>query len=73
MFISIVNKFVYLGSYLTRDCRDDMDVKERVYAAGGAFRNLRDCLFSFPKKCPDANFTLDLFSRYYYMTLNDEV
>ena len=54
-FIPIVNKFVYLGSYLTRDCRDDMDVKERIYAAGGAFRNLRDCLFSFPKKCPDAN------------------
>ena len=33
-FIPIVNKFVYLGSYLTRDCRDDMDVKERIYAAG---------------------------------------
>ena len=53
-FIPIVNKFVYLGSYLTRDCRDDMDVKERIYAAGGAFGNLRDCLFSFPKISPDA-------------------
>ena len=26
-FIPIVNKFVYLGSYLTRDCRDNTDVK----------------------------------------------
>ena len=31
-----------------------MDVKERIYVAGGAFGNLRDCLFSFPKISPDA-------------------
>ena len=53
-FIPIVDKFVYLGSYLTRDCSDDMDVKERIDAAGGAFGNLRDSLFSSPKISPDA-------------------
>ena len=53
-FIPIVNKFIYLRLYLTRDCRDDMDVKERIYVDGGAFGNLRDCLFSFPKISPDA-------------------
>ena len=45
-FIPIVAVFCYLGSLLTRDCRDDADVAKRIEAAGGAFGALRKCIFS---------------------------
>ena len=48
-FIPIVALFCYLGSLLTRDCRDDADVEKRIEAAGGAFGALRKCLFSSTK------------------------
>ena len=37
-FMQVVAIFCYLGSMLTRDCRDDTDVARRIEAGGGAFR-----------------------------------
>ena len=45
-YIPVVDKFKYLGSILTRDCRDDADVEARIDAASHAFGALRLCLFS---------------------------
>ena len=45
-YIPIVDIFKYLGSLLTRDCRDDADVEARINAASHAFGALRQCLFS---------------------------
>ena len=53
-FIPIVDKFVYLGTTLTRNCRDDEDVKARIKKAGNAFGALRKCLFSNPSISLDA-------------------
>ena len=47
-FMPVVAKFPYLGSALTRDCRDDVDVAKRIEAAGGAFGALRKCIFTSP-------------------------
>ena len=47
-FMPVVAKFPYLGSTLTRDCRDDADVAKRIEAAGGAFGALRKCIFASP-------------------------
>ena len=49
VFIPIVNKFRYLGSWLTRDCRDSIDVCERVDSASSAFGALRKSIFSSVK------------------------
>ena len=48
-FMQVVAIFCYLGSMLTRDCRDDTDVARRIKAAGGAFGALRKCIFSSTK------------------------
>ena len=45
-FMPVVDKFRYLGSWLTRHCRDDNDVVARIKAAGSAFGALRKCVFS---------------------------
>ena len=46
VYIPVVDKTVYLGSVITRDCSDSLDVDARVKAAGNAFGALRHCLFS---------------------------
>ena len=46
IFMPVVDKFRYLGSWLTRNCRDDYDVVARIEAAGNAFGALRKCVFS---------------------------
>jgi len=45
-FFPVVEKFFYLGTYITRDCRDSHDVTNRIRKAGNAFRALRSSLFS---------------------------
>ena len=45
-YIPVVSVFKYLGSMLTRDCRDSADVDARVKSAGAAFGALRKCIFS---------------------------
>lgn len=54
-YMPIVELFGYLGSILTRDCKDTADVESRINAASHAFGALRQCLFtateiSFPVK-----------------------
>ena len=36
----------YVGSMLTSDCRDTLDVESRIKAASNAFGALRNCLFT---------------------------
>ena len=45
-FIPIVFMFVYLGTILSHDCTDKLDVENRIDKAGSAFGALRDCLFA---------------------------
>ena len=47
LFIPIVAEFVYLGSTISRDCTDevDVDVDARIDAAGNAFGALREKIF----------------------------
>ena len=40
-YIPVVDKFCYLGSWLARDARDEIDVVKRVAKAGNAFGALR--------------------------------
>ena len=47
-FMPVVAEFPYLGSFLTRDCKDDRDVINRIEAAGAAFGALRQSVFSSP-------------------------
>lgn len=42
----VADKFRYLGTMLTRDCRDDLDVSTRIKFSANAFGALRKCLFS---------------------------
>ena len=44
--IPIVDRFCYLGSVLTRDCKDTSDVETRIKTASHAFGALRNCLFA---------------------------
>jgi hypothetical protein len=44
--IPVVEHFKYLGSYLSRNCRDDHDVHSRIISAGNAFGSLRKSIFS---------------------------
>ena len=46
LFIPIVAMFVYLGSILSRDCSDELDVDARIKKAGNAFGALRPRLFA---------------------------
>ena len=43
--IPVVDKAKYLGSIVSRDCTDDVDVSARILAASKAFGALGDCLF----------------------------
>ena len=45
-FLPIVDHFCYLGSILSRDCKDDADVSNRIRKAGNAFGALRKCIFA---------------------------
>ena len=53
-YMPVVELFKYLGSILSRDCRDDLDVEARIEAASAAFGALRQCLFSSANICLDA-------------------
>lgn len=44
--LPVVDHFKYLGSFLSRDCKDNYDVDSRIQSAGKAFGALRKCLFS---------------------------
>ena len=46
IFITIVFMFVYLGSTLSHDCSDKLDVENRIDKAGQAFGALRKNLFT---------------------------
>ena len=45
-FMPIVDKFMYLGRFVTRDGDDAVDVDSRIEKAGKAFGALRGCLFA---------------------------
>ena len=52
----VVDKFCYLGSWITRYCGNALDVDSRLESAGKAFGALRQCIFrstsmSFEAKC----------------------
>jgi hypothetical protein len=44
--IAVVDTFKYLGSYLSRNCTDDLDIDNRISSAGKAFGRFRKCIFS---------------------------
>ena len=44
-YIPVVNQFVYLGSIITTDGTDDLDVEMRIRKAGNAFGCLRKSIF----------------------------
>ena len=44
--IAVVDKFKYLGSYLSRNCRANFDVDSRISSAGKAFGSLCKYIFS---------------------------
>ena len=50
----MVHRFKYLGSWITTDGRDDLDVDERIAAAGKQFGALRKCLFASADITPQA-------------------
>ncbi len=45
--IAVVDKFIYIGSYLTINGRDDFDVESRIASVGSAFGALRKMHFLF--------------------------
>ena len=45
-YLPVVDLFKYLGSMLTRNCRDTVDIDARIKKASAAFGALRGCLFS---------------------------
>ena len=53
-YFPVVALFCYLGSILTRDCKDDEDVQARIDKAGGAFGSLRKSVFSNASICFEA-------------------
>ena len=40
-FIPITDRFCYLGKIMSRDCRDDLDIINRIKRAGNAFGAIR--------------------------------
>ena len=46
--IPIVSEFTYLGSVISRDLSDEIDVNRRIQKAGNAFGMMRKSLFSSP-------------------------
>ena len=53
-FIPIVDCFCYLGSWIARDGKDDLDVEKRIEKAGAAFGALRKGVFSCQRVSPHA-------------------
>ena len=45
-YFPVVDKFSYLGSFISRDCKDHEDVTNRIKKAGNAFGALRMSIFS---------------------------
>ena len=45
-FIPITDRFCYLGKIMSRDCRDDLDIINRIKRAGNAFGAIRKSIFS---------------------------
>ena len=45
-YFPVVDKFCYLGTYITRDCKDSEDINHRLKKAGNAFGSLKNSLFS---------------------------
>ena len=45
-YIPIVNRFTYLGSIITTNGTDDLDIETRIRKAGNAFGSLRKSIFS---------------------------
>jgi len=45
-YFPVVDRFCYLGTFLTRDCRDSYEVSNKIKKAGNAFGALRSALFS---------------------------
>ena len=45
-FFPIVEKFCYLGTFITRNCKDEFDITHRIRKASNAFGLLRKTLFS---------------------------
>ena len=54
LFMPVVSSFKYLGSYLSPDCSDDLDVDNMIESAGKAFGALRKCLFTSRSISPAA-------------------
>ena len=50
-YLPVVDQFQYLGSIMTRNCKDDNDVEARINAAGNAFGALRKDLFASKRIC----------------------
>ena len=50
-FFPVVERFCYLGTILTRDCKEDENVTAHIDAAGGAFGSMRKPLFSNASIC----------------------
>merc|ERR1712185_582537 len=50
----IVDEFKYLGSIISRDCKDSSDIDERIKKAGAAFGALKKCLFTNHHISPEA-------------------
>ena len=48
LFIPIVEKFCYLGTILSRNCKDTDDIENRIKRASSAFGALRKSLFTNP-------------------------
>ena len=57
-YMPVVDIFKYLGSYLSRDCKDGRDVDSRIESAGKAFGALRKCLFATASISRDAKRTV---------------
>ena len=45
-YLPVVKEFRYLGTLLSRTCKDDGDVMSRINRASNAFGALRKCIFA---------------------------
>ena len=52
--LPVVHKFKYLGSWVTTDGRDDLDVDERISSAARQMAMLKDCVFHSSEVCSHA-------------------
>ena len=58
--IPFVDKFKYLGSLFTWNCKGNADVDSRVRLAGSAFGMLRKCVFASKSIWPQAKRAVDV-------------